>query len=144
MVIMTFLVCFSEDEFTIETPSIGVLQRVRVGHDDSGLAPGWFLERLTVEEVETGLKHEFKVGRWFAKDEDDRKVVRDLYCDEKYAEDTAGGGTPFEIAVHTGDVVNAGTNAKVYIIMHGEKENEDGVKTDISSGKVEWKAPILN
>ena len=51
-------------------------------------------------------------------------------------------GSPFEISVYTGDIMYAGTNAGVYVVMHGQKEtkNDSGeTRTmDISSGKVQW------
>ena len=40
-----------EDEFILECDSVGRLERVQIGHDNSGLAPGWFLDTLTVQQV---------------------------------------------------------------------------------------------
>lgn len=40
------LFIFSVDTFNIETPSIGNLKRVRIGHDNKGLAAGWFLDKV--------------------------------------------------------------------------------------------------
>ncbi|XP_063722696.1 lipoxygenase homology domain-containing protein 1-like isoform X2 [Symsagittifera roscoffensis] len=131
----------SEDEFIIENVgSIGTLERLRVGHDNSGLAPGWYLLSVTVEEMTSGQKSEMRVDRWFAKDEDDKMIMRDIYCGEGFQQDTTAGGSPFEISVYTGDIMYAGTNAGVYVVMHGQKEtkNDSGeTRTmDISSGKL--------
>ena len=39
--------CFSIDEFMIECPCLGRLEKVRIGHDNSGFGPGWFLEQVS-------------------------------------------------------------------------------------------------
>ena len=72
--------------------SIGTLERLRVGHDNSGLAPGWYLLSVTVEEMTSGQKSEMRVDRWFAKDEDDKMIMRDIYCGEGFQQDTTAGG----------------------------------------------------
>ncbi|KAL8614281.1 hypothetical protein ACOMHN_007619 [Nucella lapillus] len=36
------------DEFLLECPKLGRLERIRVGHDNSGFGPGWFLDKNTV------------------------------------------------------------------------------------------------
>ena len=45
-----------------------------------------------MEDVTTGALSEFKVSRWLAKNEDDGKVVRDLYTDDKIGFDSTDGG----------------------------------------------------
>ena len=37
---------FSIDEFVIECPCLGRLEKVRVGHDNSGFGPGWYLDQV--------------------------------------------------------------------------------------------------
>nr|KAG5694178.1 hypothetical protein BaRGS_016024 [Batillaria attramentaria] len=34
-----------QDEFLLECPKLGRLERVRIGHDNSGFGPGWFLDK---------------------------------------------------------------------------------------------------
>ena len=69
-----------KDEFAIESPSLGKLQRLRIGHDNSGLSPGWFLDKVIVDDLETSRVYEFPCQRWLAKDEDDGQLSRDLVC----------------------------------------------------------------
>jgi hypothetical protein len=39
----------SVDTFNINIPTmLSPLNRIEIGHDDSGLAPGWFLDSVTV------------------------------------------------------------------------------------------------
>ena len=97
---------FSEDDFMIEAPSIGTLQRVRIGHNNAGIAPGWFLEKLTVEDVATNTVSEFKVSRWLAKNEDDGKIVRDLYTDEKFSLDSSEGGLLIQVDYCQAPIIN--------------------------------------
>ena len=67
-----------EDEFIIECPSVGTLKRIRIGHDNSGTGPGWFLDKVEVEDLGLSRVYQFPCERWFADDEDDGAISRDL------------------------------------------------------------------
>src|SRR6218665_1084250 len=71
---------YSKDEFVIECPSLGSLQRLRVSHDNCGASPGWFLDKIIVDDMERNRVYEFPCGRWLARDEDDGQTSRDLLC----------------------------------------------------------------
>ena len=60
-------VCYRKDEFTVECPALGTLKKLRIGHDNSGVAPGWALEKVIVEDLETNGVYEFPCGGWLAK-----------------------------------------------------------------------------
>ena len=124
----------SEDEFIIQAVSCGNLQKVRIGHDNKGLAPGWFL--TSVEIVERAVAGAaggedsskppalFPCGRWLARSEDDGQIVRELVSSSGVAgEDAAPTTGHYVVSVFTGDVRYAGTDANVYITLYGEKGN---------------------
>ena len=69
-----------KDEFVVECPSLGTLKRLRIGHDNSGVSPGWFLDKVIVDDLETHRVYEFPCHRWLAKDEDDGQISRELLC----------------------------------------------------------------
>jgi hypothetical protein len=59
---------------------VGNIQRVRIGHDNSGLGPGWFLQDVAVKAPNQPDVH-FDLpasGRWFDKREDDGQVATQL------------------------------------------------------------------
>ena len=62
----------------IECPSVGEINKVQIGHDNKGMAPGWFLDRIIVEDLGTSRKYEFPCNRWLAKNEDDGQISRFL------------------------------------------------------------------
>jgi len=64
----------------VECPSLGTLKRLRIGHDNSGVSPGWFLDKVIVDDLETHRVYEFPCHRWLAKDEDDGQISRELLC----------------------------------------------------------------
>ena len=68
------------EEFEVECPYVGPIQRVHVEHDNTGAGPGWFLHQVTVEDIDKGHMYEFPCDRWLAKDEDDGAIERDLTC----------------------------------------------------------------
>ena len=57
----------------ISAIDLGQLFKIRVGHDNSGAGPGWFLEKIVVNGTE------FPCSRWFDKKEDDGQISRVLF-----------------------------------------------------------------
>ena len=59
-----------------------VIEKIRIGHDNKGITPGWHLDKVEVrrlqEDRETSTTYTFPCSRWLAKDEDDGSVVREL------------------------------------------------------------------
>lgn len=105
---------------------LGRLTRIRIGHDNSGLGPGWFLNKVTVEDPKTGESVDFPCRRWFSTSEDDGKISRELSrgdgTDDQMVVDK---GIPYHLHITTGDMRNASTNAKVYVILHGGEDGEN-------------------
>ncbi|XP_064633987.1 lipoxygenase homology domain-containing protein 1-like isoform X3 [Lineus longissimus] len=117
-----------KDEFMISCPAVGKIQRIRIGHDNSGPSPGWFLDKVIVDDLELNRVYEFPCQRWFAKDEDDGKLSRELV--HGIGIDDAVPGIPYQIRMTTGDVRLAATSARVFIILYGGKDGEE------NSGKI--------
>ena len=101
--------------------AIGSIERLRIGHDNSGLGPAWHLDQVTVQ-VPGEPAMVFDSDQWFATDEGDRQTERTLFPIGK-------GGKPrgalctYKIQVLTSDVRGAGTDANVHIILFGERTN---------------------
>ncbi|KAL0979113.1 hypothetical protein UPYG_G00180880 [Umbra pygmaea] len=108
------------DEFTVEAVDLGELQKLRVGHDNSGGSPGWFLDWVEIDAPSQGQRLRFPCGRWLDKGEDDGAIVRDLYPNELQTE-LYVPFVPYEIKTYTSDVFAAGTDADVFIVLYGQK-----------------------
>lgn len=67
------------DIFTLELPQLGNLTSVRIRHDDTGFASGWFLDKIIVRNEESGKEWLFPCNNWLASDEGDLKTERVLY-----------------------------------------------------------------
>lgn len=68
---------------TVQLDNVGdVIEKIRIGHDNKGMTPGWHLDKVEVrrlkEDGETSTTYTFPCNRWLAKDEDDGSVVREL------------------------------------------------------------------
>ncbi|KAG7272797.1 hypothetical protein CRUP_017851 [Coryphaenoides rupestris] len=76
--------------------------------------------------------YEFPVSRWFAMDEDDGKIQRDILV---------GSSQPmaivYNVQVMTGDVRGAGTNSKIHIVLHGTKGTKNSGKVFLEGGAFE-------
>ncbi len=78
------LIFFSNriDEFTIECPSVGELNKILISHNNKGTTPGWFLDRILIESIHEHRIYEFPCHKWLAIDEEDGQISRYLYPKE--------------------------------------------------------------
>ncbi|XP_044239129.1 lipoxygenase homology domain-containing protein 1 isoform X1 [Ursus arctos] len=104
--------------FTVETLDLGDLWKVRIGHDNTGKAPGWFVDWVEVDAPSLGKCMTFPCGRWLAKNEDDGAIVRDLFHAELQTK-LYTPFVPYEITLYTSDVFAAGTDANIFIVIYG-------------------------
>lgn len=125
-----------KDEFLVKCPCLGRINRIRIGHDNTGFVPGWYLDKVIIDDCDNNIVYEFPCGRWFADDEDDGSIFRDLLPGVGVAS-SYGGGVPYVITVITGDKKNAGTNARVYIMMKGGPNKESTGKIWLENGSFE-------
>ena len=120
------------DIFHLEVSNVGVLERIKIGHDARGLKSGWHLEYVEIEVPELGMFYKFGCNDWFATDEGDEQTWRELYPTEI---DNRDGTVSYQIEVHTGDERWAGTDANVFIQIYGEnKKTEQKTLNDRSQG----------
>nr|XP_020476822.1 lipoxygenase homology domain-containing protein 1-like isoform X2 [Monopterus albus] len=129
----------AEDMFIVELEDVGdVIEKIRIGHDNRGVNPGWHLDRVEIRRLlrkgkgsETAI---FPCERWLAKSEDDRETVRELVPSDIITEKLSRDGSlkvtevevedalethTYQVSVMTGDVYGAGTNANVFLTIYG-------------------------
>ena len=122
--------------FGIQVPDMGILERIAIGHDDSGWGAGWFLDKLTIRNEQTGQEFYFLCGKWLASNTGDGQVVRTIAASME-------DGIPsapivnYKVSVITGDRLGAGTDANVSITIFGDKGDSGSVKLDSSGNDFE-------
>ena len=47
---------------------------MKIGHDNSGSGPDWFLSEVTVDIVSHGERYMFNCSRWIAVDKEDNQL----------------------------------------------------------------------
>jgi PLAT/LH2 domain len=57
------------DVFTVEAPHVGSLSRLRIGHDDTGPSPDWYLEWVVVRNETTGEAACFQYHGWLGRED---------------------------------------------------------------------------
>ncbi|GLC44364.1 hypothetical protein PLESTF_000049800 [Pleodorina starrii] len=97
----------------------GNLTKIRIGHDNAGMAPGWHLDYVEVLDDATGVSYFFPCGKWFDKKEGDQAIERLLPVAPK---DATSAKAQYKISVYTSDIKFAGTDANVFIEVHGEMD----------------------
>uniref|UniRef100_A0A803U0L0 Lipoxygenase homology PLAT domains 1 n=1 Tax=Anolis carolinensis TaxID=28377 RepID=A0A803U0L0_ANOCA len=122
----------AEDKFTLDAPNMGKLRKIAIGHNNKGGSAGWFLSKVIIEDIGNKCVYEFPCERWFALDEDDGKIQRDILVGG-----TEATGIVYNVAVVTGDIRGAGTNSKIHIVMHGSKGLKNSGKVFLEGGEFE-------
>uniref|UniRef100_A0AAQ5YJ88 PLAT domain-containing protein n=1 Tax=Amphiprion ocellaris TaxID=80972 RepID=A0AAQ5YJ88_AMPOC len=122
----------SEDKFTIEAPNLGRLRKITIGHNNRGSSAGWFLDKVVIDDMGNKEVYEFPVNRWFAMDEDDGKIQRDVLVGSMQPM-----GIVYNVQVMTGNVRGAGTNSKIHMVMHGAKGIKNSGKVFLEGGAFE-------
>ncbi|CAH3114250.1 unnamed protein product [Porites lobata] len=71
------------DIFVIDSVFLGKLSSIRIGHNETKLGYGWFLDKVYIKEgPEATRAFEFKCNRWLSSRDDDGQIIRDLpVCD---------------------------------------------------------------
>ncbi|KAA8578774.1 hypothetical protein FQN60_009195 [Etheostoma spectabile] len=129
-----------EDIFNITAVDLGILKKLRIRHDNSQASAGWFLDRVEIVDNKDDTTYFFPCKRWLATDEDDGQLARELVPvdeafmkrgdddDEEDSEATLGleqkaMSTTYTVRIKTGDKKYAGTDANVFLILYGTKDD---------------------
>ncbi|NWI83337.1 LOXH1 protein, partial [Dryoscopus gambensis] len=108
------------DEFSFsEMLSLGDLCKVRIWHDNKGIAPGWHLEYIDVMDSAMDKTFRFQCDRWLAKGEDDGQLIRELACANNDILELKER-TAYEIVTVTSDREDADTKENIWIILEGK------------------------
>ncbi|XP_032600162.2 lipoxygenase homology domain-containing protein 1 isoform X7 [Taeniopygia guttata] len=108
------------DEFSFsEMLSLGDLCKVRIWHDNKGIAPGWHLEYIDVIDSAMDKTFRFQCDRWLAKGEDDGQLIRELACANNDILELKER-TAYEIVTVTSDRDDADTKENIWIILEGK------------------------
>ncbi|XP_071154983.1 lipoxygenase homology domain-containing protein 1-like isoform X1 [Mytilus edulis] len=71
------------DIFHVEAVSLGVLQKLTIGHDGTMAGQGWYLDEVVIREFEDAKEeYIFPCEKWLDTGEEDRKIERVLYVKE--------------------------------------------------------------
>uniref|UniRef100_A0A3Q3MN87 Lipoxygenase homology domains 1b n=1 Tax=Mastacembelus armatus TaxID=205130 RepID=A0A3Q3MN87_9TELE len=122
----------TEDKFTIEAPNLGKIRRITIGHNNKGSSAGWFVDKVIVDDLGNKTVYEFPINRWFAMDEDDGKIQRDVLVGG-----TQPTGIVYNVQIVTGNIRGAGTNSIIHIVLHGSKGIKNSGKVFLVGGRFE-------
>jgi len=104
------------DSFGVQCEDLGNLQKINIGHDNSGFGASWFLDKIIITSQKTNQKWYFLVGDWL-EGNNNRRDVAGVEADGIASLPLV----PYKISVTTGDVRGAGTDANVFIVMYGDQ-----------------------
>ncbi|XP_066870763.1 lipoxygenase homology domain-containing protein 1-like [Kogia breviceps] len=107
------------DVFRVRTNNVGLIYKIRIEHDNTGLNASWYLDRVIVTDMKRPhLRYYFNCNNWLSKVEGDRQWCRDLLA--SFNPMDVPRGNKYEVKVYTGDVIGAGTDADIFINIFGE------------------------
>uniref|UniRef100_A0A061SAF0 Lipoxygenase homology domain-containing protein 1 n=1 Tax=Tetraselmis sp. GSL018 TaxID=582737 RepID=A0A061SAF0_9CHLO len=115
------------DTFQFSSWDLGRLQSVIIGHDGTGRLPSWHLERVVITATKANSSTAFPCGQWLFINKAEGFTERELLPE---GESELPRSCTWEIEVHTSDVKGAGTDANVFIQLHGSRGEIGPVKLD--------------
>ncbi|XP_054958472.1 lipoxygenase homology domain-containing protein 1 isoform X6 [Pan paniscus] len=106
------------DTFIMEILDIAPFTKMRIRIDGLGSRPEWFLERILLKNMNTGDLTMFYYGDWLSQ----RKGKKTLVCEmcAVIDEEEMMEWTSYTVAVKTSNILGAGSDANVFIIIFGE------------------------
>ncbi|XP_044174759.1 uncharacterized protein LOC114975839 isoform X6 [Acropora millepora] len=72
-----------KDSFRISSGDLGRLTKIWIGHDNTGVAAAWFLDKVTVEDLQSGEIGTFSCQRWLSTSDGDGLITRELVRDDE-------------------------------------------------------------
>ncbi|XP_069846828.1 oxygen-regulated protein 1 isoform X3 [Dipodomys merriami] len=109
----------SADIFKINLQDIGEIYKIRIGHDNSGKDPSWYLEEVRLENIATSEVFCLPVDSWLAEDENEGDTWREIPIVR-----TSAAPLPvvvYEIHIYTGRKPGAETDCNVFINLIGTR-----------------------
>ncbi|EDQ93112.1 uncharacterized protein MONBRDRAFT_31037 [Monosiga brevicollis MX1] len=105
------------DELRVQLINVGSLRKLRVWHDNKGMASGWHLDRIVLSR--DGEEYIFPCAEWLAVSEGDKEIVRELPATGPNVKKPLQL-VEYTVRVATGHARFAGTNADVFVMLTGE------------------------
>lgn len=72
--------------FTVDQP-IGSLVKIRIGHDNSGEDPSWFLNEISITDIQANSRWKFPCYRWLGLELEDGSTTLELHSSVKRSYD---------------------------------------------------------
>lgn len=66
------------DEFKVKAVDLGDLEKIKIGHDNSGFGAAWYLEKVEIFNPNSQRTYLFNCQNWLSKNEGDGKITREL------------------------------------------------------------------
>ncbi|XP_015757568.1 PREDICTED: uncharacterized protein LOC107336976 [Acropora digitifera] len=79
-----------KDSFRISSGDLGRLTKIWIGHDNTGVAAAWFLDKVTVEDLQSGEIGTFSCQRWLSTSDGDGLITRELVRDDENTREKLG------------------------------------------------------
>ncbi|KAK7479808.1 hypothetical protein BaRGS_00028988 [Batillaria attramentaria] len=99
--------------FKIRGPNIGDIQSLMIETSATKKEEAWFLQEVEIVNTKTKKTYLFTCNQWFSLYHGDGQVCRELFP-------IKSPKTEYEIVTVTGDVMNGGTNANVFLTLFGK------------------------
>eukprot|EP00124_Ichthyophonus_hoferi_P001138 Ihof_evm6s53 gene=Ihof_evmTU6s53 len=72
------------DKFKVETPNLGELTKIRIGHDNTGVFASWLVDQVEVTDSMSTNTYHFACGIWLSVYDTDGQVVRDFPVEHQF------------------------------------------------------------
>uniref|UniRef100_A0A8C4RVI6 Oxygen-regulated protein 1 n=1 Tax=Erpetoichthys calabaricus TaxID=27687 RepID=A0A8C4RVI6_ERPCA len=109
----------SADTFQVNLKNLGELYKIRIGHDNSGESPGWFLEEVILQEILTEKELILPVKEWLDEEKGSGDVWKELAIPRGMK--NALAVVVYQVHIYTGAKPGAETDSSVYMNLIGTR-----------------------
>ena len=112
----------AKDVFHLQAKDVGKIERIRIGHDNTGSLFGpasWHCASVEITNTTTSARQAFSVNRWFSKAKTPNQISQIVYPGD--GDHKACG---YVVTVHTSDTRGAGTDANVTLALRGKLDGK--------------------
>ncbi|XP_066274370.1 lipoxygenase homology domain-containing protein 1-like isoform X2 [Branchiostoma lanceolatum] len=107
------------DKFKVNVKGVGDIYKVRIGHNNEGERPDWYLERLKMKDLNDYQVLNFVFNRWLSHSRDDGDTWRELPVVKPGVEPLPV--LTYQVAVYTGAESDASFTSNLRLTIHGSR-----------------------
>lgn len=116
------------EKFSFDLPDLGLLTKLRIGHDNKGSNAAWLFAKAVVTKRDSGDETVFVGNKWISS----KHNLVEEFPAERSGDELNNtirlSKATYRVYVHTGEVSGAGSDANVFVKLFGAHGDSVGTE----------------